>query len=205
MMAITLPLLCLHMARSQPCATGETLDSLKNLETNHYSILHAVCYWKEFMALKRASWLKKLHENGNLYQCLDCQQHHAQNCSQREQCHGGIDSTTVLPAAEQSSPRTIIPSPTSWLPSLLRRQKRGSVDVETSAESPNESSCLITPLTDDDILPDISIEDDCQEEQSIEHREDTETLVRKKVKKGSKKSTRDSAKGQGQMDKAILV
>lgn len=90
------------------------------------------------------------------------------------------------PEPEQGSPRTIIPKPTSWLPAMLRRKKREAADLESSADSPNESTCLITPFTDDETPSSGSREDDIRQEGRIEHQEDSEQMIKKQGKKESK-------------------
>ncbi len=84
---------------------------------------------------------------------------------------------------------------------MLRRQQADADadtdDVEALAASPNETTCLITPLTndDDDAPPETSGEDENTEEQSIEHLDGSEVLVKKKAKRVAKKKVSDSGSG----------
>ena len=77
---------------------------------------------------------------------------------------------------------------------MLRRQQSTADDVEASAVSPNETTCLITPLTDDDMPPKTSEEDENPDEQSIEHLDGSEVVVKKKAKKVGKKDVSDSGR-----------
>lgn len=86
---------------------------------------------------------------------------------------------------------------------MLRRQRQDAVDVEASAESTNESTCLITPLTNDDISSGNSREYGGLEEQNIAHSEDPEAVVKKKGNKGSKNSAAGSRKTPDDMDQEI--
>jgi hypothetical protein len=155
------------------------------------------------MALKRAAWLKELNKHAGSCQCQSCQQHHAQNCSPQE--HGNIDTGHIqeAPATERGLPTIVTPNSTSWLPAILRRKKQDAGDVEASAESPNETTCLITPLTDDDIPPGNSTDDDRGNEQSIEHVERSEVMIKKKARKGSKKTMGVNGRGRGDTDQEI--
>lgn len=155
------------------------------------SILHAICFWKELIALKEAAWLKELHKNGSPNECQRCQHHHAHSDALPEQ--GNVSGCPQQPSAtressthEQGSPKALTTKPASWLPTILRHQKRNANDVEASAESPNESSCLITPFTDDESRPESSADAGGAMEHSIEHLEESEAVVKKKAKKGNK-------------------
>ncbi len=78
---------------------------------------------------------------------------------------------------------------------MLRRQQAEADDVEALVASPNETTCLITPLTDDNnVPPEPSAEDENPDEQSIEHLDGSEVLVKKKAKKVVKRNVPDSDK-----------
>jgi hypothetical protein len=95
-------------------------------------------------------------------------------------------------------------NPTYWLPAILRRQKQNVGDVEASAESPNETTRLINPLTDDDTPPGTSADGDGGNEQGIEHVESSEVMIKKRAKKGSKKPVGVNARGAENIDQDIL-
>jgi hypothetical protein len=156
------------------------------------------------MALKKAAWLKELNKHGCSHQCQSCPQHHAQSCSPQEHCNIDTGHTQEAPATERGSPTIATANPTSWLPAILRRQKQNVGDVEASAESPNETTRLITPLTDDDTPPGTSTDGDGGNEQSIEHVESSEVMIKKRAKKGSKKTVGVDARGAEDIDQDIL-
>lgn len=77
---------------------------------------------------------------------------------------------------------------------LRRQQSNNANDVEASAaSSPDETTCLITPLTDDDTVPrETSGEESNPDEQSIEHLDGSEVLVKKKAKKAARRNVSDT-------------
>jgi hypothetical protein len=156
------------------------------------------------MALKERAWLKKLQDNNNLRQCQDCEQYHAQNCTARDDEAARGNDTEETAGREHVTPRTMVPKPGSWLSAILRRKRSDADDVEASAESPNESTCLITPLTDDEMVPESSRHGDDVSEQNIEYQDDSEEVVKRKAKKGSKKSMKGNGKAKEKVAKDIL-
>jgi hypothetical protein len=145
------------------------------------------------MARKKAAWLRELHNKNSFYQCLNCAQRHAGTCDPEPHSPVRVSRPSVPIPQEQTSPRTIIPNPTSWLTASLRRHRSTADDVEASAASPNESTCLITPLTDDERCAEGSQQGYGAMEQSIPHLEDSEAVVKKKGRKGSKKDIGESS------------
>lgn len=140
--------------------------------------------------------MEELKNNSNCNQCQNCQQQQQSgDCSPQGYLEVGIGDARGSSQHGQASPENTIPKPTSWLPATSRRQRQDADDIEASAESPNESTCLITPSTDDEASSSNTREYGGLEE-SIAHREDSEAVIKKKGKKGGKKSAVGTPKGQ---------
>jgi hypothetical protein len=171
------------------CANSEDVLCTDNAA----SLLHFFCFWKELLALKKASWLKELRANGVADQCRSCQHHHAQSSDPQEQSEAGIGHGQVQTPREQDNTRTVISDHSSWLPPMFRRQRKDTHDLEASIEPPEQPACLITPLASDQSPVTTYGATEGSAEEIISHRPGSENLVKKKVRKGRKESSRCGA------------
>lgn len=134
------------------------------------------------MAFKELKWLTQLQEAGSIYQCGFCLQNHDLHCQRQE--------SVPNPTAEQARPAPDhrvspiirpIPSPASWLPTCIRPKKEDPADdIEANAESPDESTPLITPCTEHTATARSSGQDSDESEHLSDHEEGEGAKVKKR-------------------------